>query len=108
MTFDGYTDSDSTAATSTALTNEDITNKVLEQDDCSSDEDDADTESTHKEKQSVSSSDVLVFLEKTRSFLGCCKDVHDDVQRKVEDVEAFVLQRVLSTRQKKITDFFKQ
>lgn len=108
MTFDDYIDSDSVVATSTELTNEDIVNKVLEQDDCSSDEDDADTESTHEEEQSVSSSDVLVFLEKTRLFLGRCKDVPDDVQRKVEDVEAFVLQRVLSTRQKKITDFFKQ
>ncbi|KAH7948966.1 hypothetical protein HPB49_003650 [Dermacentor silvarum] len=108
VTFDDYIDSDSVVATSTELTNEDIVNKVLEQDDCSSDEDDADTESTHEEEQSVSSSDVLVFLEKTRLFLGRCKDVPDDVQRKVEDVEAFILQRVLSTPQKKITDFFKQ
>ncbi|XP_049514014.1 tigger transposable element-derived protein 6-like [Dermacentor silvarum] len=101
VTFADYIDSDSAVATPAKLTNEDIVNKVLEQDD-------ADTESTHEEEQSVSSSDVLVFLEKTRLFLGRCKDVPDDVQRKVEDVEAFVLQRVLSTRQKKITDFFKQ
>ncbi|KAH7968175.1 hypothetical protein HPB52_006426 [Rhipicephalus sanguineus] len=45
---------------------------------------------------------------KTRSYLGCCKDVPDDMLRKVADMEADMHQRLLSTRQKKITDFFKQ
>lgn len=58
-------------------------------------------------EETVSRSDVLVLLVKTRSFLGHCKDAPDDVHRKAKDVEAFVLQRLLSTRQK-TTDFFKQ
>ncbi|KAH7963630.1 hypothetical protein HPB52_022298 [Rhipicephalus sanguineus] len=53
-------------------------------------------------------SDVVVFLEKTRSYLGCCKDVSDDILRKVADVEEYTHQRLLSTHRKKITDFFKQ
>ncbi|KAK8756522.1 hypothetical protein V5799_000780 [Amblyomma americanum] len=93
-----YVDSDSAAATSAELTTEDIVNQVREQDD-------ANTGSAHEEEEIVSSSDVLVFLEKTRSFLGRCKDVPDDVHRKVEDVETFVLQRLSSTRQKKIRLF---
>ncbi|KAH7977748.1 hypothetical protein HPB49_003370 [Dermacentor silvarum] len=107
VTFDDYIDSESAAATSAELTNEDVVNKVLEQEDCSSDEEDADTESTHEEEESVSSSDILVFPEKKQSFLGRCKDFPDDVQTKVENVQAFVLQRLLSTQQK-VTDFFKQ
>ncbi|KAH7968837.1 hypothetical protein HPB52_011716 [Rhipicephalus sanguineus] len=45
---------------------------------------------------------------KTRSYLRCCKDVPEDILRKAADVEAYMHQRLLSTRQKKITDFFKQ
>ncbi|KAH6946445.1 hypothetical protein HPB50_013649 [Hyalomma asiaticum] len=53
-------------------------------------------------------SDVVVFLEKSQSYLRCCKDVPEDILRKVADMEAYMHQRLLSTRQKKITDFFKQ
>ncbi|KAH7937044.1 hypothetical protein HPB49_007561 [Dermacentor silvarum] len=61
-TFDDYVDSDSAVAASAELANEDdIVKKVREQKDCSSDEDDADSGSTHEEKATVSSSDVLVF-----------------------------------------------
>lgn len=79
-----------------------------EQCDDEDDAEDADTVSTHEEEATVSSSDALVSIEKIRLFLGRCEDVPDDVHKKVEDVESFVLQRLSSTRQKKITDFFKQ
>ncbi|KAH6947494.1 hypothetical protein HPB50_019295 [Hyalomma asiaticum] len=110
VTFEDYVDSDCAAATSAAITCEEIVSRVREQDCCSSDEDDAgDAESGTTEGTSISSVDVVVFLEKTRSYLGCCKkDVPEDILRKVADVEAYMHQRLLSTRQKKITDFFKQ
>lgn len=110
VTFDDYVDCDSAAATSAELTTEDIVNQVRGQEQCDDEDDaeDADTVSTHEEEATVSSSDALVSIEKIRLFLGRCEDVPDDVHKKVEDVESFVLQRLSSTRQKKITDFFKQ
>lgn len=110
VTFDDYVDCDSAAATSAELTTEDIVNQVRGQEQCDDEDDaeDADTVSTHEEEATVSSSDALVSIEKICLFLGHCEDVPDDVHKKVEDVESFVLQRLSSTRQKKITDFFKQ
>ncbi|KAH7947162.1 hypothetical protein HPB52_007929 [Rhipicephalus sanguineus] len=108
VTFEDYVDSHCAAATSAELTCEEIVSQVREQDCCSSDEDDAGDAESGTTEEAISSSDVLVFLEKTRSYLGFCKDVPEDILRKVADVEAYMHQRLLSTRQKKVTDFFKQ
>ncbi|KAH7946980.1 hypothetical protein HPB52_006663 [Rhipicephalus sanguineus] len=106
VTFKDYIDSDCAAATSTELTCEEIVSQVHEQDSVA-EHDAADAESGTME-EAISSLDVVVFLEKTRSYLGCCKDVPEDILRKVAEMEAYMHQRLLSTRQKKITDFFKQ
>ncbi|KAH7948292.1 hypothetical protein HPB52_020262 [Rhipicephalus sanguineus] len=108
VTFEDYVDSHCAAATSAELTCEEIVSQVREQDCCSSDEDDAGDAESGTTEETISSSDVLVFLEKARSYLGCCKDVPKNILRKVADVEAYMHQRLLSTRQKKVTDFFKQ
>ncbi|KAH6930914.1 hypothetical protein HPB50_020821 [Hyalomma asiaticum] len=110
VTLEDYVDSDCAAATFAELTCKEIVSQVREQDYCSSDKDNAgDAESGTTEETSISSSDVVVFLEKTRSYLGCCKkDVPEDILGKVADVEAYIHQCLLSTRQNKITDFFKQ
>ncbi|KAH7976947.1 hypothetical protein HPB52_021760 [Rhipicephalus sanguineus] len=79
-TFEDYVDSDCAAATSAELTCEET--------------------SLEQRKR--------LFPEKARSYLGCCKDVPEDILRKVAEVEAYMHQRLLSTRQKKITDFLKQ
>ncbi|KAH7961105.1 hypothetical protein HPB52_002472 [Rhipicephalus sanguineus] len=108
VTYEYYVDSDCAAATSAELTCEEIVSQVREQDCCSSDEDEAGDAESRTTEETISSSDVVVFLEKTRSYLGCCKDLPEDILRKVTDVEAYMHQRLLSTCQKKITDFFKQ
>ncbi|KAH7961583.1 hypothetical protein HPB52_010700 [Rhipicephalus sanguineus] len=90
VTFEDYVDSDCTAATSAELTCEEIVSQVREQDCCSSDEDDAGDAESGTTEETISSSDVVVFLEKTRSYLGCCKDVPEDILRKVADVEAYM------------------
>ncbi|KAH7981688.1 hypothetical protein HPB52_000713 [Rhipicephalus sanguineus] len=106
VTFEDYVDSDCTAATSAELTCDEIVSQMREQDCCSSDEDDAGDAESGTTEETISSSDVAVFLEKTRSDLGCCKDLPEDILRKVADVEAYMHKRLLSTCQKKITDFF--
>lgn len=53
--------------------------------------------------------DTLASIEEIPSFLGHFKGVPDDIYKKVKDVEAFLLQQVVSTHQKVIlTDFFKK
>ncbi|KAH7972863.1 hypothetical protein HPB52_018104 [Rhipicephalus sanguineus] len=74
VTFEDYVDSDCATATSTELTCEEIISQVREHCSSSDEDDTADAEPGTTE-QTISSSDVVVFLEKTRSYLGCCKDV---------------------------------
>ncbi|KAH7983597.1 hypothetical protein HPB52_013066 [Rhipicephalus sanguineus] len=107
VAFEDYVGSDCAAATSAELTCEEIASQVQEQDCCSSDEDDTGGAETGTTEETISSLDAVVFLEKAQSYLGCCKNVPDDILRKVADVEAYMHQRLLSTRQKK-TDFSKQ
>ncbi|KAH7946690.1 hypothetical protein HPB52_003449 [Rhipicephalus sanguineus] len=104
VTFEDYMDSDCAAAMSAELTCEEIVSQVREQDCCSSDEDDTGDTEAGTTEETISISDVVVFLEKTRSYLGCCKDVPDNILKKVADMEAYMHQRLLSARQKKITD----
>ncbi|KAH7962281.1 hypothetical protein HPB52_015322 [Rhipicephalus sanguineus] len=108
VTFEDYVYSDCAAAMSAELTCEEIVSQVREQDCCSSDEDYAGDAESRTTEETISSSDVVVFLEKTRSYLRCCKDVPEDILRKVAEVEAYMHQRLFSSRQKKITIFFKQ
>ncbi|KAH7981687.1 hypothetical protein HPB52_000712 [Rhipicephalus sanguineus] len=82
VTFEDYVDSDCAAATSAELTCEEIVSQVREQDCCNSDEHDAGDAESGTMEETISSSDVVVFLEKTRSYLGCCKDVPKDILRK--------------------------
>lgn len=48
-----------------------------------------------------------MHMNKVRTYIGRCSDVPDEVLRKVEGVEAYLISRLCSTHQKKITDFFK-
>lgn len=63
--FKDYNDGNGAAATSVELAGEDIVNLVREQEEYSSDEDNANTGSTQEEEETVSSSNVQVFLKKT-------------------------------------------
>ncbi|KAH7969558.1 hypothetical protein HPB52_019429 [Rhipicephalus sanguineus] len=67
VTFEDYVDRDCAAATSAELTCEEIVSQVHEQDCCSTDEDDAGDAESGTTEETISSSDVVVFLEKTRS-----------------------------------------
>ncbi|KAH7947363.1 hypothetical protein HPB52_010493 [Rhipicephalus sanguineus] len=69
-TFEDYIDSDCAAATSAELTCEEIVSQEREQGFCSSDEDDAGDAESGTTEEDISSSDAVVFLEKTRSYLG--------------------------------------
>ncbi|KAH8039617.1 hypothetical protein HPB51_007817 [Rhipicephalus microplus] len=109
--FDDYVESDSAALTSADMTTEEIVNSVR---DVSSDDDDDDDPKEEdsvspntEEDETISHSDVLVHMNKVRTYIGRCSDVPDEVLRKVEGVEAYLISRLSSTRQKKITDFFK-
>lgn len=109
--FDDYVESDSAALTSADMTTEEIVNSVR---DVSSDDDDDDDPKEEdsvspntEEDETISHSDVLVHMNKVRTYIGRCSDVPDEVLRKVEGVEAYLISRLCSTRQKKITDFFK-
>ncbi|KAH7963601.1 hypothetical protein HPB52_021677 [Rhipicephalus sanguineus] len=108
VTFEDYVDSDCAAAASVELNCKEIVSKVREQDCCSTDEDNAGDAESGTTEETISSSDVVVFFEKALSYLGCCKDVPEGILRKVANVEAYMHQHLLSTHQKKITDFFKQ
>ncbi|KAH8029654.1 hypothetical protein HPB51_002111 [Rhipicephalus microplus] len=107
--FDDYVESDSAALTSADMTTEEIVNSVR---DVSSDDDDDPKEEDSvspntEEDETISHSDALVHMNKVRTYIGRCSDVPDEVLRKVEGVEAYLISRLCSTRQKKITDFFK-
>ncbi|KAH7956579.1 hypothetical protein HPB52_010810 [Rhipicephalus sanguineus] len=77
VTFEDYIDSDCAAARSAELTCEEIVSQVHEQDCCSSDEDDAGNAESGTTEETISSSDLVVFLEKTRSvprvLQGCTR-----------------------------------
>ncbi|KAH7967958.1 hypothetical protein HPB52_004399 [Rhipicephalus sanguineus] len=83
--FDDYVESDCAALTSADLTTEEIVNSVH---DVSSDDDDPkDEESTTpntEADESVTHSDVLVHMDKVRTYIGRCSDVPDEVLRQVE------------------------
>lgn len=106
--FDDYVESDCAALTSADLTTEEIVNSVR---DVSSDDDDPKDEESMtpntEADESVTHSDVLVHMDKVRTYIGRCSDVPDEVLRQVEGVEAYLISRLCSARQKKITDFFK-
>lgn len=106
--FDDYVESDCAALTSADLTTEEIVNSVR---DVSSDDDDPKDEESMtpntEADESVTHSDVLVHMDKVRTYIGRCSDVTDEVLRQVEGVEAYLISRLCSARQKKITDFFK-
>ncbi|KAH7986903.1 hypothetical protein HPB52_024645 [Rhipicephalus sanguineus] len=64
VTFEDHMDSDCAAATSAKLTCKEIMSQVREQECCSSDEDNTGEAATGTTKETISSLDVLVFLEK--------------------------------------------
>ncbi|KAH7986938.1 hypothetical protein HPB52_024626 [Rhipicephalus sanguineus] len=105
VTCEDYVDSDCAAATSAELTCKEIITATPILLTHLTHEDDAGDAESGTTEETISSSDVVVFLEKTRSYLGCCKDVPEDILRKVADVEAYMHQHLLSTRQMKIRLF---
>ncbi|KAG0423208.1 hypothetical protein HPB47_000996 [Ixodes persulcatus] len=109
-TFKDYVQCDDAAWTSAELTTDNILNSVREQNDCSDEENanDEDEEATvtDQQEESVSNSHVLSAISKLRIFFGRCASATETVHRKVDDIESFVLQRLCSTYQKKISDFF--
>lgn len=78
--------SDCAVVTSAELTCEEILSQVREQDCSSVDEHDTADAQTGTTVQTISSSDIVVFFEKTQLYLKCCKGVPDDILRKVVDV----------------------
>ncbi|KAK8758585.1 hypothetical protein V5799_003784 [Amblyomma americanum] len=107
VTFDDYVECDAAAWTAAELTTEDIVSSACEPEDGSDDDDDVEAEIADRPDDCVSGSDVLSAIAKVRAFLGASASVPEVVQKKVDDIESFVLQRLASTKQKKITDFFK-
>lgn len=55
----------------------------------------------------VSDIDVLVHMNKFRTFIARCNEVPDEVVRKVEYVEESLIGRACCARQYKMSDFFK-
>lgn len=106
--FDDYVESNSAALTSVDMTTEEIVNSFR---DVSSDDGDPKEKDfvspNTEEDESVLHSDVLVHMNKVRTYIGRCSDVPNEVLHKVEGVEAYLISRLCSRRQKKITDFFK-
>ncbi|KAL3242573.1 hypothetical protein MRX96_021018 [Rhipicephalus microplus] len=79
--FDNYVESDSAALTSADMTTEEIVNSVR---DVSSDDDDDPKEEDSvspntEEDETTSHSDVLVHMNKERTYIGRCSDVPDEV-----------------------------
>ncbi|KAH7950922.1 hypothetical protein HPB52_003130 [Rhipicephalus sanguineus] len=89
--FDDYEESDCAALTSADLTTEEIVNSVR---DVSSDDDDLKDEESMtpntEADESVTHSDVLVHMDKVRTYIGRCSDVPDEVLRQVEDAVCFL------------------
>lgn len=105
VTFDDYVQCDAAAWTAAELTTEDIVGSVREPDDAS--DEDAEAEVADRPDDSVSNSDVLSAIGKLRAYLEASTSVPEALYKNVDDIESFVLRRLCSTQQKKITDFFK-
>lgn len=106
--FDDYVESDSAALTSADMTTEEIVNSIRDVSSYNYDPKEEDSVSLNTEEDdTISHSDVLVHMNKVRTYIGTYSGVPNEVLRKVEGVEAYLISLLCSTRQKKITDSFK-
>ncbi|KAL3201521.1 hypothetical protein MRX96_012561 [Rhipicephalus microplus] len=78
--FDDYVESDSAALTSADMTTEEIVNSVRDVSSYDDDPKEEDSVSPNTEEdETISHSDVLVHMNKVRTYIGRCSDVPDEV-----------------------------
>ncbi|KAH6947227.1 hypothetical protein HPB50_017613 [Hyalomma asiaticum] len=113
VSIDDYVSSDEAAMTSAELKTEDIL-QTIQDDKGSNDSVDGavDNESTTSSQpedcdEVMTPADIMDIVWKGRIFLGKSATATKSLHRNVDELEAFVLQSLCCTRQKKITDYIK-